>query len=322
MNSTLSQTVFERLKRLTEEALARLRPLIEERARRGVPRDTHGDLHLDHVYLFLERQPPADLVIIDCIEFNERFRFSDPVADMAFLAMDLSFHGRKDLAQAFSEAYFQSTGDNKGRILAPFYTSYRAAVRGKVEGFELSEKEIPEDERITALAKARAHWLLALGELEEPGSKPCLVLVGGLPGSGKSTLARALAEHAGFCVLRSDLVRKELTGRAGQVPAAEFGEGIYTSAWTERTYAACLRRAESLLFEGKRVLVDATFREEIQRIVFLGAAGRLSVPAVFLVCRRNRKPSGYGCKTAATTCPRRIGQFTTRWAHFGRGRDR
>jgi hypothetical protein len=38
-------------------------------------RDCHGDLHLDHVYFFPEQQPPADLLIIDCIEFNERLRF-------------------------------------------------------------------------------------------------------------------------------------------------------------------------------------------------------------------------------------------------------
>ena len=53
--------------------------------------------------------------------------------------------------------------------------------------------EIPEAERSAALAKARAHWLLALGELEVPCRRPCLLLVGGLPGTGKSTLARGLA---------------------------------------------------------------------------------------------------------------------------------
>ena len=37
-----------------------------------------------------------DLVVVDCIEFNERFRFADPVADMAFLVMDFAFHGRRD----------------------------------------------------------------------------------------------------------------------------------------------------------------------------------------------------------------------------------
>src|SRR5262249_3080701 len=84
VGTTLSQAVHERARARTEAELARLRPLIESRAERGVPRDTHGDLRLEHVYVFPERPPPDDLVIIDCVEFNERFRFADPVSDMAF----------------------------------------------------------------------------------------------------------------------------------------------------------------------------------------------------------------------------------------------
>ncbi len=286
VGTTLSRAVWERLRAQTEAALARLRPLIEARANRGVPRDIHGDLHLDHVYLFPDREPPTDLVIIDCIEFNERFRYADPVADMAFLVMDLLFHDRGDLARAFAVAYFQAAGDAEGRALLPFYTAYRAAVRGKVEGLELVEKEVPEAERVAALARAQAHWLLALGQLEEPSQRPCLVLVGGLPGTGKSTVARELAERANLCLIRSDLVRKELAGLSPQEQApAPFGEGIYTPAWTERTYAECLRRAERALFEGKRAIVDAGFSEENRRRAFLELAARLKVPGVFLLCR-------------------------------------
>jgi aminoglycoside phosphotransferase family enzyme/predicted kinase len=286
VGTTLSQSVFEKLRGLTEEALARLRPLIEGRAERGVPRDTHGDLHLDHVYLFPESAPPGDLVIIDCIEFNERFRFADPVSDMAFLVMDLRFHGRRDLAGAFAQEYFGASGDEEGRALLPFYVAYRAAVRGKVEGFELLEKEIPETERNAALAKARAHWLLALGELETPGRRPCLVLVGGLPGTGKSTLAQGIAERAGFRLIRSDLVRKGMAGLPAQESArSAFEEGIYAPAWSDRTYAECLCRAEKLLFEGKRVIVDASFGDEKRRQAFLDAATRLAVPVVFMLCQ-------------------------------------
>jgi predicted kinase len=196
------------------------------------------------------------------------------------------YHGRRDLAETFSQAYFQVSGDDEGRVLLPFYSAYRAVVRGKVEGFELAEKEIPESERVAAVARARAHWLLALGELEEPNRKPCLILVGGLPGTGKSTLARSLAKRANFDVIRSDLVRKELANRSSDIQQlSAFEEGIYAPEWTARTYAECLRRAEQLLFEGKRVLVDASFRQEEQRRRFLETAVRWAVPGIFLHCQ-------------------------------------
>lgn len=284
--TTVSQAVFTRTLTLTEEALACHRSLIEGRAERGVPRDTHGDLRMDHVYYFPNQEPPGDLVIIDCIEFNERFRFADPVADMAFLVMGLKSQGHPELARAFTEAYFQASGDDEGCSLVPLYTSYRAAVRGKVEGLKLARSEISETDRATALVKARRSWLLALAELETPSRKPCLVLVGGLPGTGKSTLARTLAENAGFSVIRSDLVRKEIADAVGHHhgPSA-FGAGLYSAEWTERTYAECLRRAEALLFEGKRVLIDANFREERLRRTFLEAAIQWAVPRLFLLCQ-------------------------------------
>ncbi|MGE3822137.1 MAG: AAA family ATPase, partial [Isosphaeraceae bacterium] len=286
VGATLSRAVFDRLKTLTNSALATLGPLIERRAGRDVPRDGHGDLRLEHVYLFPERPPPDDTVIVDCIEFNERFRHADPIADMAFLAMDLALHGRSDLAPRFAESYLRASGDSEGQALLPFYTAYRAAVRGKVEGLKLGEAEIPKPDRDLALTKARARWLLALGSLEEPGRRPCVVLVGGLPGTGKSTLARAMAERADFVVIRTDQVRKELAGVSeGDSAAGSFEEGIYSREWTERTYAECLRRAESSLFEGKRVLVDANFREEAKRRLFLDAAERWCVPAVLLICQ-------------------------------------
>jgi uncharacterized protein len=282
---SLSRAVFDRTRALTDETLSRLRPTIEIRADRAVPRDGHGDLRLDHVYLFPEQSPPDDLVIVDCIEFADRFRHADPVADMAFLAMDLARRGRRDLRRAFSDAYFRASGDAEGPALLPFYASYRAAVRGKVEGMKHREPEVPEADRASALSEARACWLVALGELEDPGRKPCLVLVGGLPGTGKSTLARSLAEQAGFTVLRSDVVRKELAGLSGEAAPASYGAGIYGPEWDERTYAECSQRAEELLFNGGRVLVDASFRREADRRTFLDLADRLGVPALFLLCR-------------------------------------
>ena len=63
-----------------------------------------------------------------------------------------------------------------------------------------------------------------------------------------------------------------------------LAQGIYTPEWTKRTYAECLRRAERALFEGRRVVVDATFREEWAQRAFLDAARRWAVPALLLLC--------------------------------------
>ncbi len=283
---TISRPVFERLRALVEESLEQHRALIEGRAAAGVPRDTHGDLRLDHVYLLPDRAPPADVIVIDCIEFNERFRFADPVADMAFLVMGFLSRGRGDLARAFADAYFRSSGDEAGRALLPFYVSYRAAVRGKVEMVKLTEPEIPQAERDAAQARARCLWLLALSALEAPARRPALVLVGGLPGSGKSSLAADLARQAGFSVIRSDVVRKELAGvDSTGASASGFEQGIYSPEWTERTYAKCLDRAKGLLLAGQRVIVDASFGDDRRRQAFLEAAHRFGLPGTLLLCR-------------------------------------
>lgn len=277
--------VFERFRLLTEQALTEHRSLVEERAARGVPRDTHGDLRLDHVYVFPDRPPPQDLVIVDCVEFSERFRHADPVADAAFLSMDLGFRGRPDLAAPFRRAYAQEAEDAEGLRLFPLYEAYRAAVRAKVEGLRACEEEVPAPQREAARRSARAYWLFGLGVLEAPGRRPCLLGVGGLPGAGKSTLAGGLSERAGFTVLSTDRIRKELVGLPPGAPAAApYGEGLYSADWDERTYAECLRRAKECLSRGGRVLVDGSFRQESRREALLAAGAEVGVPCLLLLC--------------------------------------
>ena len=282
--------VLQRLESLSDEWLSRLDETLRRRARLGHIRELHGDLRLEHVYLFADREPPQDVLILDGIEFEPALRLIDTVADVAFLMMELSFAGRRDLARDFANCYFAQTHDEGGQSLLPLLVAYRSAVRGKVAAILGHEPEIPPIDQDKALARSQAHWLLCLSELESPDRRPALVLVSGLPGTGKSTLARDLAETAHFDeVLRSDVIRKELEPcpREGEAPAEPNSRAVgdlYSDAHNERTYDECRFRARQCLLTGGRVLVDATFHRESIRRRFLQLALDCGARCVWLDC--------------------------------------
>jgi aminoglycoside phosphotransferase family enzyme len=67
----------------------------QRRQEEGRVHDCHGDLHSANICL-------ADKVyIFDCIEFNRGLRYGDVASDIAFLAMDLDYHGRKGQDRSF-----------------------------------------------------------------------------------------------------------------------------------------------------------------------------------------------------------------------------
>ncbi|HXG42124.1 MAG TPA: AAA family ATPase [Dehalococcoidia bacterium] len=236
--------------------LRRRRPLLRLRAAQGRVRECHGDLRSESVVVW----PDGSVCIMDCIEFSRRLRYTDVAGDVAFLAMDLEFRGRPDLAEAFVAAYLEASGDSGLTGVLDFYRCYRAAVRGKVEGLLLRQPEVPPREREAALARARRYFDLACRYAARDW--PALLITCGLAGSGKSTLAAAL----GLPVVSSDVVRKELAGLAPDQPArAPWQRGLYAPSFTRRTYAEMLSRAEALLRDGKWAVLDATFLRRWQR---------------------------------------------------------
>ncbi|MBI4101450.1 MAG: phosphotransferase, partial [Candidatus Nealsonbacteria bacterium] len=96
----------------------------------------HGDLHSGNIFLAGKK-----IYIFDCIEFNERFAIQDVASDVAFLAMDLEFHGKKKFAELFVEKYLAETGDQDAAKLLIFYKCYRAFVRGKISSFQNKKSE-------------------------------------------------------------------------------------------------------------------------------------------------------------------------------------
>ncbi len=119
----LERAVFDRVVRRQREWIERNRARIEHRD----CRDGHGDLRLEHVYL-LDGGP----VLIDCIEFDAKYRIADPALDAAFLVMDLGWRGHTELAQQFAQRFAESSCDPELLSLLEGYVSYRALVRAKV----------------------------------------------------------------------------------------------------------------------------------------------------------------------------------------------
>jgi uncharacterized protein len=246
--------------------------LLSSRVAAGWARDGHGDLLAEDVFC-LDDGPR----VLDCLDFDEKLRVGDVLADVAFLAMDLERLGRPDLGWQLLERHRDAMGDRWPASLAHLHVAYRAQVRALVSCVR-AEQGDPE-------AGADAAALLDIADRHSRAARVRLVLVGGSPGTGKSTLAAGVATAIGAEVLRSDEVRKELVGTSS---AARTGSAIdggpYSAGWTERTYAELLARAEALLRHGQTVVLDATWASGSHRDAARSCAARGGAEIVELRC--------------------------------------
>ena len=277
VGTILDGDLEHRVEARAERFLAGRAPLLAQRMAEGRIRDGHGDLLAADIFCL-----PDGPRILDCIEFDDRLRHADVLADVAFLAMDLERLGRADLARRFLDHYREFSGDTFPATLAHHYIAYRAHVRAKVACLRHEQGD--------AAAAAQAGQLLRMAFVHAEEARVILTLVGGLPGTGKSTLAAAVGDALGWTVLRSDEVRRDVAGLPHTAaPVAEYAEGLHTPAMTERTYAELLRRAEQLLGAGEPVVVDATWTDRRWRARAEALARSTASDLVELECRAPRE---------------------------------
>lgn len=234
--------------------------------------DGHADLLTDDIFCL-----PDGPQLLDCLEFDDHLRYVDGVDDAAFLAMDLEFLGRRDLADHFLAEYCRRAGDPAPRSLLDFYIAYRAVVRAKVDCVRMMQGHRE------AAADARRHLDIAAEHVRAATVR--LVIVGGGPGTGKTTLSAALAEQIGAQVLSTDEVRRELQ-RRGVIggAAGDLDAGLYAPENVAIVYDEVLRRAQLLLTGGTSVILDGTWRDGHQRERARRLAAETATVMVELTC--------------------------------------
>lgn len=151
---SLSPGQFQRIGAYAQAFLER-GELFGARLKAGRIRDCHGDLYSANICL------SEPIQIFDCIEFNERFRYCDVASDVAFLAMDLDYHGLEELSRYFMARFVEKSGDRGLTSMLDFYKCYRAYVRGKIGLFTAHAPEVDATTKAASLAQAGRYFQLA-----------------------------------------------------------------------------------------------------------------------------------------------------------------
>lgn len=264
---------LEQLEQWAHTTFQRLQPQLAQRKAEGFVRECHGDIYLDNVTLV-----DGQVTLFDCIEFNDAFRWTDVMSDVAFMSMDLEDRGLHALSHRFVNAYLEQTGDYAGLALLNYYKAYRAMVRAKVALLRLTQP-VEDAERQEVLARYQSYAELAESYTLIP--QRFGLLTHGVSGSGKSTVAMAALEALGGIRIRSDIERKRLFGKQ---QTGRLNDGLYAPELSEQTYARLAKLASQILAAGYSVIVDATHLKKQQRELISQAIEQQCAPCLLIHC--------------------------------------
>lgn len=277
LDTTLLKPLDE-LEAWARSEIKALEPVFVRRKSEGFIRECHGDLHLRNL-AWIDDMP----VGFDCIEFNPNLRWIDVMSDAAFLVMDLQDRRKPRLARRFLNHYLEHTGDYAGLRVLPFYLTYRALVRAKVNAILAGEPDV--DPRTAASAKKDCSDYLMLAKGHAGTDNPQLIITHGMSASGKSTVSGSLMEYIDAIRIRSDVERKRLHGLPPETDAhSDAGYGIYSKEASRKTYHRLLEVAGLILDAGYAVIVDAAFLDIDRRRPFQMMAADRHIPFRILDC--------------------------------------
>jgi predicted kinase len=269
-----TQLQFDETKAYTERFFAQKQELFQHRMQNNHIRECHGDLHLRNICLWDDK-----ILLFDCIEFNEPFRFVDTMFDIAYAVMDLEAQQRPDLSNAYLNTYIEQTGDWEGLEILPIYLIRQSYVRAKVTSFLLDDPGVPADVKEEASKTASVYYKLAWEYTKPKQGK--LILMSGLSGSGKSTTAKYLARQFNAIHIRSDAVRKHLGGIS---LLERGGDDLYTPEMTQKTYARLLNLGIILAKQGYTVILDAKYDQQSLREEAIAQAKQNQLPLQIVYC--------------------------------------
>jgi aminoglycoside phosphotransferase family enzyme len=256
------RTTLSQLRGWSELEFQRRKIWFDQRRGNGHVRECHGDMHLGNMVL----QDDA-VCIFDCLEFNPELRWTDVIAEIAFLVMDLQERGRRDLALRLLNRWLEQTGDYEGLTGWRWYFVYRALVRAKVAALRLQQADLETVDKAAKQDELRTYLALAKAWTE---SRPkTVLLMHGLSGSGKSHVSAQVCEAWPVIRLRSDVERKRLFGRWGDPRPTRLTGDPYAADVTAQVYREILaRHIPTILEAGFSVVIDAACLESWERHLF------------------------------------------------------
>ncbi len=282
IDKVIERDVYDKIRGYTRNFIKKQRNLFLSRVRESRIVEGHGDLYSANICLDSDNR----VYIFDCIEFNERFRCGDVASDVAFLAMDLDYHGLPALSRHFTTSMAAGLNDPDLERLINFYKCYRAYVRGKIGCFTWASEGLDQEIREKSREQASRYFQLALRYAGAQGNNLHLYVFFGLSGTGKSTLSQAFASSRKLSVFNSDRIRKEMVAgiNARDARMEPFGQGIYSPEMTKRTYRALSRLAARELLTGHSVVLDATYSNKEERLSLMELAKDADANIHFILC--------------------------------------